>query len=357
MFNLINNNKGRKMKTLKKLAFSILASAFVFANANAGELAVSGSAKATYTIISVDGSPTKQSAGKGMGMANEFSLTASGELDNGYTWAMNIDIDGDTTQDDGSLTFGMGGLGSLKWNISDGGITKDFASMQSVYGASVDNGNSGSVAATGGYTDSGDTGAMNTIRYTTPSGLPLDLSASIQFAPSTGANSAASSNAAGTVDAGAEDAIEYAFSMVPVEGLEIGASYYDPDDPSAAQAEEGGAYYATYAIGSLSFGLGKSFKATSLATNTTNEAEAYENTMMSVAFNVNDALSISYEDIESSKEFETSSSDVDMDVTSMQAAYTVAGATFSISNEEYDNFQYTTGNKLKETNFAMSIAF
>ena len=54
MFNLINNNKGRKMKTIKKLAFSV-ASAFVFANANAGELAVSGSAKATYTIISVDG--------------------------------------------------------------------------------------------------------------------------------------------------------------------------------------------------------------------------------------------------------------------------------------------------------------
>ncbi len=345
------------MKTLKKLAFSILASAFVFANANAGELAVSGSAKATYTILSVDGSPTDQSAGKGMGMANEFSLTASGELDNGYTWAMNIDIDGDTTQDDGSITLGMGGLGSVKWNISDGGIAKNFSSMQSVYGASVDNGNSGSVAATGGYTDSGDTGTMNTIRYTTPSGLPLDISASVQYAPSTGANSAASSNAGGTLDAGAEDAMEYAISMTPMEGLEIGASYYDPDDPSAAQSEEGGAYYGTYDIGSFSVGLGKSFKSTSLATNTTNEAEAYDNTMMSVAFNVNDALSISYEDIESSKEFETSSSDVDMDVSSIQAAYTVAGATFSVSTEEYDNFQYTTGNKLKETNFAMSIAF
>ena len=357
MFNLINNNKGRKMKTLKKLAFSILASAFVFANANAGELAVSGSAKATYTILSVDGSETDQSAGKGMGMANEFSLTASGELDNGYTWAMNIDIDGDTTQDDGSLTFGMGGLGSLKWNISDGGIAKNFASMQSVYGASVDNGNGGSVAATGGYTDSGDTGAMNTIRYTTPSGLPLDTVVNVQYAPSTGANSAASSNAAGTLDAGSEDAIEYSISMVPMEGLEIGASYFDPDDPSRGQAEEGGAYYATYDIGSLSFGLGKSFKATSLATNTTNEAETYDNTMMSVAFNVNDSLSVSYEDIESSKEFETSSSDLDMDVESFQVAYTVAGATFSISTEEYDNFQYTEANKLKETNFAMSIAF
>ena len=357
MFNLINNNKGRKMKTLKKLAFSILASAFVFANANAGELAVSGSAKATYTIISVDGSETDQSAGKGMGMANEFSLTASGELDNGYTWAMNIDIDGDTTQDDGSLTVGMGGLGSLKWNISDGGITKDFASMQSVYGASVDNGNSGTVAATGGYTDSGDTGAMNSIRYTTPSGLPLDTVVNVQYAPSTGVNSAASSNAAGTLDAGSEDALEYSISMVPIEGLEIGASYFDPDDPAAAQAEEGGAYYATYDIGSLSFGIGKSFKATSLNTNTTNEAENYDNTMMSVAFNVNDNLSVSYEDIESLQANTTASSDVTMDVQSIQASYTVAGMTLSISNEEYDNHDYTVGNKMKETNFAMSIAF
>ena len=73
MFNLNNNNnKGRKMNTLKKIAFSILASVFVFANANAGELSVTGAAKATYSVISVDGSPTDQNTGKGIGIANEF---------------------------------------------------------------------------------------------------------------------------------------------------------------------------------------------------------------------------------------------------------------------------------------------
>ena len=35
------------MNILKKLAYSILASVFVFANANAGELSVTGAAKAT----------------------------------------------------------------------------------------------------------------------------------------------------------------------------------------------------------------------------------------------------------------------------------------------------------------------
>ena len=167
--------KGRNMNILKKLAYSILASVFVFANANAGELSVTGAAKATYTILSVDGSATDDSAGKGLGMANEFSLTAGGELDNGFTWATNIDIDAATVQDDASMVIGMGGLGSVKFNISDGGIQKNFSSSQSVYGTPVDNGEGGT------YTDSPDTGAMHSIRYTTPSGLPLGLSASVQL--------------------------------------------------------------------------------------------------------------------------------------------------------------------------------
>ena len=353
MFNLNNNNnKGRNMNTIRKIAYSILASVFVFANANAGELSVTGSAKATYTILSVDGSATDDDAGKGMGMANEFSLGAGGELDNGWTWATNIDIDGATVQDDMSMTIGMGGLGSVKWNISDGGIAKNFGGSQSVYGSPVDNGEGGS------YTDSGDTGTMHSVRYTTPSGLPYDAVIQVQYAPYTGTNDANSSNSAGVADAGGnEDALEYAFSATPVEGLGIGASYYDPDDSAKGQSEEGGAWYVTYDIGSISLGYGQSYSATSLDLNTTNEAEDYQNKMYSIAFNVNDALSVSYEDVESDKNYETASSDVSMDVESIQASYTIAGMTLSISNEEYDNHDYTAGNKMKETNFAMSISF
>ena len=352
MFNLNNNNKGRKMNTLKKIAFSILASAFVFANANAGELSVTGSAKATYSIVSVDGSPTDQDTGKGIGIANEFTLGASGELDNGWTWSMNQDIDGATVQDDKSIVLGMGGMGSVKINISDGGLQKNFSSSQSVYGTPVDNGQ------TGTYTDAGDTGAMNTIRYTAPSGLPLDLAVAVQYAPYTGSADNNSSNAAGALDAGGnESAWEYAIDLVPMEGLKIGASYYNPDDGAVAQNEEGGAWYATYSIGSLGFGYGKSYQASSLDTDTTSGVDYYENTQMSVAFNVNDSLSVSYEDVESKANYETASDSRTMDVTSAQVAYTVAGMTLSLSTEEHDNTDYTKGNKLKETNFAMVIAF
>jgi len=328
------------MNTMKKIAYSILASVFVFANANAGDLSVTGSAKATYTIISVDGSATDNDIGKGIGIANEITLGASGELDNGWTWSYNQEIDGATVQDDISMDIGMGGLGTFKINVSDGGLQKNFSSSQSVYGTPVDNGEGGS------YTDAGDTGGMHSIRYTTPSGLPYDMVAAIQFAPYTGASDANSSNAQGVLDTAFENALEYAISATLMEGLSVGASYFDPDDGSLAQQQEGGAFYATYDIGSVSLGAGKSYQATSLDPGTNASAEDYENTQLSIAFNVNDALSISYEDIESEENNQTAGSDVTMDVKSIQATYTVAGMNLSVSTEEYDNHDYTDGNKV-----------
>ncbi len=339
------------MKTLKITAISILSSLFVFANANAGEFSVTGSVKATYAINSVDGSETDNNTGKGMGLANEFSLNASGELDNGYTWSFNQDIDDGTVQDDASLTIGMGGLGSVKWNISDGGIQKNFSSSQSTYGTPVDTGTSGT------YTDAADTGGMASIRYTTPSGLPLDTSVSVQYAPQTGAVTNTSSNGQGAANTSYESAMEWAISMTPIEGLEVGASYFDPDDTARAQEAEGGAYYATYAIGSVSLGYGKSYMAPGFTTVAATTAEDYDNTMMSVAFNVNDALTISYEDVESQKSTATSSNDVDMDATSIQASYTIGGMTLSISHDEFDNLDYTSGNKMNETLLGMVISF
>ena len=59
----------------------MLTSISLFGSANAGELSVSGTAKATYNIES--GANT----GKGLGITNELNFSASGELDNGYTWS------------------------------------------------------------------------------------------------------------------------------------------------------------------------------------------------------------------------------------------------------------------------------
>ena len=94
------------MNKLTKLLFSAISSVAIATSAFAGEFAVTGGVKATYTILSNTGTTGTHAIGKGLGISNEFSLTASGELDNGMSWSYAQDIDGATVQDDASLTFG-----------------------------------------------------------------------------------------------------------------------------------------------------------------------------------------------------------------------------------------------------------
>ena len=76
------------MKNIIKTIIVMLSSISLFASANAGELSVNGTAKATYNIES-----GKTNAGKGLGITNELNFTASGETDAGYTWSYSMELD------------------------------------------------------------------------------------------------------------------------------------------------------------------------------------------------------------------------------------------------------------------------
>ena len=65
------------MKNIIKTLIVMLTSISLFGSANAGELSVSGTAKATYNVES------GANKGKGLGITNELNFTAAGELDNG----------------------------------------------------------------------------------------------------------------------------------------------------------------------------------------------------------------------------------------------------------------------------------
>ena len=118
------------MKNLMKMLLVSL-TAISFSVANAGELSITGDAKASYSITSSDGASAKVEQGKGLGVSNEFTLSASGELDNGMTWSYAQDIDGATQQDDGKLTLTTG-FGTVGVFISEGGLDTDNSASQSV---------------------------------------------------------------------------------------------------------------------------------------------------------------------------------------------------------------------------------
>ncbi len=369
------------MKTLKVLLVAL--TALSFSVANAGELTITGDAKASYSIASSDGSAAGSEADKGLGVSNEFTLSASGELDNGMTWSYAQDIDGATVQDDGKLTL-SGGFGTVGVFISEGGLDTDNTASQSVISRPSD------TSYNEGMVDTWDISGLNTLQYHTPAGLlPFGISGKIAYAPSmtSGMNSFKATGGANAVVATqpgsaatfwntaaapltqtianmGDSATHYQVTIAEIpmaEGLTIGADYLDIGGQlnATAQEAESGSYYATYAVGPVSIGYSKSFLATRLTTHaSTNFLESLEATKMSIAANVNDQLSISYEQETSEPTLKTSSTTVyDLESTGVQATYTMGGMTLGLAMNDHENVQYTNNKDVKDTVFTVAMSF
>ena len=163
------------MKTIMKTILVSIASLSLMFSVNAGELSVSGTAKATYNASS--GVQTDN----GIGVTNELNFTASGEMDNGYTWSYSMELDPSTTgsgqanNDDTKITVGMGDLGTVKVCISECGNNKKYADA-SAYTSMSDTG------VSEGIVYPGDAGAANmaTLQYHSPE-LPFGTTLSVAY--------------------------------------------------------------------------------------------------------------------------------------------------------------------------------
>ena len=366
--------------TLKALLVAL--TAFSFSIANAGELSITGSAKASYSITSSDNAAAKIEQDKGLGVTNEFSLKASGELDNGMTWSYAQDIDGTTTQDDAKLTLTTD-YGTLGVFISEGGLDVDNTASQSVVSRPSDTGyNEGMV-------DSWDISGLNTIQYHTPADLiPFGITAKIAHAPSmtsgindykaTGAANAVAYDAPGTgtgffnttadplaqkVNNLGDSATHYQVTIADlggfVEGLTLGADYLDISGQLTSEQEaESGSYYGTYTAGMFSLGYSKSYLATMIQGSGADALESIETTKYSIAANINDDFSISYEKEKSEPNTQTAAtSPFDLESTGIQAAYTMGGMTLAVAMNDHQNARYTENMDVKDTTFSVAMAF
>ena len=339
----------------------------LFASANAGELTVSGTAKATYNIQS-----GKTNAGKGLGITNELNFTASGETDQGYTWSYSMELDPNAVatdnagaqNDDTSLTLSTP-YGTVGVFISEGGLDVEDAASQSVYGRPTDIGDPS--ATSDNYTID----SYNNVQYHTPADLlPFGTSFKIAYATNTADTSPGSSgNNAGAVTTGAVDqagatATEMQVKAAPIDGLAIGASYFqfggDQGMAKNDQEAESGAYYATYATGPVSIGYSKAHKAPLMRDNAdgtdTATIEYYDQTNYSIAFAASDDLSVSYER-ETSEANKLDNTSVEQESSAVQLAYTMGGMTLAITHASHDNNAYVVGDNVDQTLIAVTMAF
>ena len=361
------------MNNLKKLGLTALAGSLVAVNANAGEMSVSGAFNATY--VSADGSTGTVATDHGIGLGNDkdFGVSGSGELDNGWTFAGNTALKEASGFDISSsnLSLTMGSLGTISTGSGTGGASTKYDEQTPKAYEEIDDfgGTTLSANLVGSWLDN------NSLIYNSPS---IDLggmtvSADVEYTP----------EASGTSpnDGGSQHSSEYNSGMslgisASGGGLSLGVYGAERDnDGSAARDKDAfeGVWYANYSMGPIAIGYsasyhdGGQFVATEAATATkvVNTAGGlFETEMYSIAFNVNDNLSVSYGkaadtyDAQSNVKGGTEIADVEVDTKSIQASYTMGSMSINAQRTETDNIGYSTvGGSLTKTEIALGLAF
>jgi len=347
------------MNRISKIIVSLLVSFAIATSAFAGALTVSGAAKATYSTVS-----GKANGDNTLGVANELAFGASGELDNGWTWKYQTEIDpsagttsADAVTDDSNLNLTTP-FGTVAVCASECCLSAALNFSADAYTLMSD------TAYGEGKVEPSNISSYANMQYHTPAGLlPLGMVVKAAYAPSgsTFVNSANASNQAVSTTVGATEM--YRIEMTPVDGLAVNISYSDTEGSNEAgktdeQNDEGGAIVGKYTTGPFTIGVGRSYAAIRISNDGGDVAEAYKNTNISVGYSVNDSLSLSYTKEKSVQEKATAATvTYDQTTSSIQAAYTMGGMTLAIARADYDNVGYALDTDVSETLFAVTMAF
>jgi hypothetical protein len=351
------------MKNITKILLVLVSSLSISFAAVAGELTLSGAAKASYVI----GGATDSNS-KGLGVGNELNATASGEMDNGFTWSYSMELDpadgGAATNDDSQLVIGMGDLGTIGFFDSEGGLSQELGYGVGALGVGSDWGNTMTI----GY--GGDVANFPNIQYHVPADLlPFGIGLKAGYAPNMADGQGNSFKNSGPIQPAAlagDAAKQYAVSATPIDGLGVGADYYSTDDGSAtAQDEESGNYYAKYAMGNWKIGYNKGYYAPGLTTKNAAITE-YENTAYGIEFAVNDSLSLSYNEERSEATTNVAIANgaasntktkVEAEMETIQVAYIFGGATLGLHIIDVGNADYVANKEEKKTIFTIAMDF
>ena len=334
------------MNNLKKLGVTALAGSLAAVSAQAGEMSMNGSANMTYYT-------TSKSEGKGIGTDKGLTVSGSGELDNGWTFSIytyfsdGIDISSHAT----SLT--MGSLGTITAGQAFGGNSGSYdEEVPQAYEQTSDR-QQNSANQVGNWMDNGG------LTWKPPA---LDISglgsvqAHVGFSPD--ANDVATNNGSvGAKPAGTTwgTGTDLGLTLSTDMGLTLGAYVAEREQESPLNADgddSSGSWYATYTMGSVSVGYSEAYYDSGIAGSATAATTAkaigtsdgiFENSQMSIAFNVNDNLSISYTESEDTYDDQSNSSsgtevaDVTQETEALQAAYSMGGMTIKAFQMESSN--------------------
>jgi len=318
------------MNKLKKIGLSALAGSLVITSASfAGEMAVGGSAKATYT--SKPGTLT----GSSYGLNKLLTFTGSGDLDSGHSVSVYFGNNG-TSQSSASMTYDMGDMGSLTLDNGVGGhgigsiddttptaneeIWDNIAHGTGHDGYRVGVGNAGALAWSGSF---GDVGL--TADFLKQGGGSIEDGA-------TGAGGSGSSKSAAAT-----------YSLA--DNLNIGVGLGSVGTADAGVDSDQQTLFINYAIGGVTLGLQKSEE-------TTSGAYDWDTIQMGISWN-NDNLALGY----GQRTVDRTDTSVDQEDSGFSASYTMGSMSIKGNVNKSDDMHGTSGSDSETTEIAVSFAF
>jgi hypothetical protein len=217
-----------------------------------------------------------------------------------------------------------------------------------------------------GFTTVSGVGGGTDIEWALPAGmLPGGIAAYVSISPKADGSKNSDKSAGGTVgsdvdgmgwDIAAEttslaDGLKVfgAYSNIPKYKTDTAGVGVDGDQVSKILG-------LTYAIGGAT--LGYQYSIEDLASSVSGGTSNYTNNAYGVSFSVNDDLSISYGMHKSEKNLNGGAT-VEVEAQSIQAAYSMGGATLKVAETEVDNAAYVTGvsGDNEGTTIMLSLAF
>ena len=343
------------MNKLKKIGVSALAGSLVAFAGHAGELTVSGSANVTYTNedLANSASTPSNSTGNPFGSDSNLNFNGSGDV-NGMTVSFFAAIQaGGGSYASNSFSVDMGDMGAIKFDQGTGGngIESIDDKSPTAWEESWDG-----IAAGDGMTT---TGSQNVFKYTnTIAGFGINAAYDTEIDDSRTAEG----------DTGAQgtsiDGSNYSFAITNntlIDGLDVGAGYGETDvkDGTTTSTDiETVIGYANYTMGPVTVGYTMGETSGGAKGHDMHQMTAY-----GIAFNVNENLSISYNnhEVEYLKSPTSASMTPPVDHSSdkdgIAIAYSMGGASIKIQNNTTEGSSTSATYEEDRTEVALSLAF
>jgi outer membrane protein OmpU len=355
------------MNNIKKLGVTALAGSLVAVSAQAGEMSMNGSAN--FTWAQKDGTE-----GKSIGTDKGLTVSGSGELDNGWTFSVGTYFSDTLAISTHVTTLTMGSMGTLKVGHAYGGIGSAYdEEVPQVYEQTSD-AYQNSANLVGAYMDG------NSVAWDLPSIDLGGMSAAVDLVFSPDATDSTVNNGGQGTHTGVWG-IGYGAGVTLTglaDGLTVGVygdlreTVKDVGTNDKASDQFTGTWYAKYSAGPISFGYQQSYFDSGLTSATAiaaaspatvgTSAGVFEAENMSIAFNVNDNLSISWTDTTDTYDAQADDTgtiaDVDKNTDALQIAYSMGGMSIKAYRMEESNPNYDSDAASSEkSEISLGLAF